>query len=115
MLTDPEIDALVARVVDRIQPEKVMVFGSYAKGTAHVASDLDLCVILETSLPHARRADSLRPLLGGYLVPVDVHVYTPDEVREYGSVEHSFLHSVMRSGRVVYEAGRLRRATQQRG
>lgn len=109
MLTDREIDALVARVVDRVRPEKVIVFGSYAKGTAHVGSDLDLCVIVETSLPHARRAETLKPLLGGYLVPVDVHVHTPEEVREYGTEEHSFLHSVLRSGRVVYEAGRLPR------
>lgn len=104
MLTEREIDALVARVVHRVRPDKVIVFGSYAKGTAHRGSDLDLCVIAETSLPLARRGDALKPLLEGYLVPVDVHVHTPEEVREYGREEHSFLHSVLRSGRVVYEA-----------
>lgn len=105
MLSEREIDELVARIVDRVRPEKVIVFGSYAKGTAHVGSDLDLCVVAETSLPQACRADALRPLLGSYLVPVDVHVLTPEEVREYGKQEHSFVHSVLRSGRVVYAAG----------
>ena len=38
MLTAEEIDALVARVVARVRPEKVIVFGSYAKGTASARS-----------------------------------------------------------------------------
>ena len=45
MLTPNEIDNLVQRIVGRIQPQKVMIFGSYAKGTATIKSDLDLLVI----------------------------------------------------------------------
>lgn len=102
MLTTEEIEALVGRVVERIRPEQVIVFGSYAKGTAHPGSDLDLCVIADTPLPPARRADTLRPLLETFLVPVDVHVHTLEEVREYGKEPYSFLNSVLMSGIVVY-------------
>lgn len=105
MLTSEEIDALVARVVARVRPEEVIVFGSYAKGTATPGSDLDLCVVMETVLPLTRRADALRPLLAGCLVPVDVHVHTPEEMREYGKEQHTFLYSVRASGKVVYSAG----------
>jgi predicted nucleotidyltransferase len=104
VLTTEEIDALVARVVARVRPEQVIVFGSYAKGSASRNSDLDLCVVVDTPLPPARRADALRPLLAGCLVPVDVHVHTPEEMREYGKEQHSFLHSVLASGKVVYSA-----------
>lgn len=104
MLTAEEIDALVARVVAHVRPEKVIVFGSYAKGTASARSDLDLCVVVDTPLPAFRRADALRPLLAGYLVPVDIHVHTPEEMQEYGKERHSFLHSVLMSGNVVYSA-----------
>ncbi len=104
MLTAEEIDALVARVVAHVRPEKVIVFGSYAKGTASARSDLDLCVVVDTLLPPSRRADTLRPLLAGYLVPVDIHVHTPEEMEEYGKEQHSFLHSVLKSGNVVYSA-----------
>ena len=104
MLTAGEIDALVARVVERMRPQQVIVFGSYAKGTAHPGSDLDLCVIVETPLPLVRRADALRPLLASCLVPVDVHVHTPEEMREYGKEPHSFLNSVLASGKVVFSA-----------
>src|SRR5262249_43476478 len=105
MLTTEEIDGLVARIVARIRPERVIVFGSYAKGTAHPYSDLDLCIITDTELPPERRADSLGPLLGACLVPVDVHVHTPEEVQVYGAEEYSFLRSVLETGRTVYAAG----------
>ncbi|MFE7077102.1 nucleotidyltransferase domain-containing protein [Streptomyces sp. NPDC057620] len=104
MLTNKEIDELVARIVARMRPERVIVFGSYAKGTAHPRSDLDLCIITDTELPPGRRADALGPLLGTCLVPVDVHVHTPEEVRVYGAEMYSFLRSVLETGRTVYEA-----------
>jgi uncharacterized protein len=102
MLTTEEIDGLVGRIVDRMRPQRVIVFGSYAKGTAHPRSDLDLCIIIDTELPPARRADSLGPVLATCLVPVDVHVHTPEELRVYAAEPHSFLRSVLETGRVVY-------------
>ena len=104
MLTPKEIDALVQGIVARLRPQKVILFGSYAKGKATVRSDLDLLVIQETDLPARRRADALLPLLSRRLIPVDVHVYTPEEVAELGREERSFLRSVLDSGKVVYSA-----------
>jgi predicted nucleotidyltransferase len=108
MLTPAEIDALVRRIVERIQPEKVILFGSYAKGTATINSDLDLLVIQETELPMAMRADDLKPMLSSSLIPVDVHVYTPEEVEEFGKEPFSFLQSVLKSGRTVFESSASR-------
>jgi len=103
MLTPIEIDMLVRRIVARIQPQKVIMFGSYAKGTATINSDLDMCVIMETELPMTNRADDLKPLLSQALIPVDVHIYTPEEIEEYGREEFSFVHSILTSGRTVFE------------
>jgi uncharacterized protein len=105
VLTREEIEALVAQIVARIRPEQVILFGSYAKGKAHPGSDLDLLVIADTHVPRARRAANLGPLLATCLVPIDVHVYTPEEVRVYGAEEYSFLWNALRVGRVVYPAG----------
>jgi predicted nucleotidyltransferase len=102
MWTVEEIERLVARIVERMRPRKVIVFGSYAKGTATIRSDLDLLVIQETDLPRARRADALLPMLAQLLLPVDVHVYTPEEVEALGREDLSFLQSILRSGRVVF-------------
>ena len=103
MLTDKEINQLVERIVARIQPQKVIIFGSYAKGTATIKSDLDIFVIKETDLPMANRADDLKPMLSNSLIPVDVHIHTPEEVEEYGQEPYSFINSILKSGKTVFE------------
>jgi uncharacterized protein len=103
MLTRAEIDKLVERIVERAEPERVIVFGSYAKGRATARSDLDLCVVKETHLPMELRATDLLPLLAHSLVHVDVHVYTPEEMEAYGREEYSFVHTILRSGITVYQ------------
>lgn len=65
-------------------------------------SDLDLFVIKDTHLPMSQRDLEIRPFLSNLLIGVDVHVYTPEEVEEYGAEEYSFVHSVMKTGRVIY-------------
>ncbi len=105
MLRPSEIDALVAGIVARADPEEVIVFGSYAKGTATATSDLDLLLIRQTDEAPAHRADAVRPLLSGLLVRVDVHVYTPEEIAACRSDPLSFISSVLRTGRVAYRRG----------
>jgi predicted nucleotidyltransferase len=103
MLTPADIDSIVARIVARIDPERVIVFGSYAKGAPTITSDLDILVIKETDAPMAHRADDMRPLLGTSVVRIDVHVYTPEEVVAYAGDPLSFLHSVLTTGRTVFD------------
>jgi predicted nucleotidyltransferase len=103
MLTEKEIEKLIDRIAKRIQPEKIIIFGSYAKGAATIKSDLDILVIKETEIPMANRADDLKPVLFNLLIPVDVHVYTPEEVNEYGKEPFSFLNSILKSGKTVFE------------
>ena len=103
MLTPIEIDKLIARIVARIQPQKIILFGSYAKGTATIKSDLDLLIVKETHLPMANRADDLKPMLSHTLIRVDVHIYTPEEVEIYGKEQFSFVNSILRTGKLVFE------------
>lgn len=46
--------------------------------------------------------EEIRPFLSNFLIGVDFHVYTPEEVEEYGSEEYSFVHSVLKTGRMVF-------------
>lgn len=103
MLTEKEIAKLIDRIVTRIQPQKIIIFGSYAKEKATIKSDLDILVIKETELPMANRADDLKPILSNSLIPVDVHIYTPEEVEEYGKEQFSFINSILKTGRLIYE------------
>jgi predicted nucleotidyltransferase len=102
MLTEAEIKTLVERIVDFTHPERVIVFGSYAKGTATINSDLDILVVKNTNLPMSKRLDDLVPLLANSLVPIDVHVYTPEEIEAYGAEQFSFINTVLKHGRTIF-------------
>lgn len=102
MLRDEEIEAIARMIADRIRPERIVVFGSYAKGRASPRSDLDLLIVTDTPLPPARRADDVRPLVAGRAVHVDIHVVTPEEVAEIGAEDGSFIASAIETGREVY-------------
>ncbi|MFI1447104.1 nucleotidyltransferase domain-containing protein [Streptomyces virginiae] len=106
LLTDEEIDSIVGRIVQVARPQRVVMFGSYAKGRATVKSDLDLLVVMPTEAPVLIRASEVEPYLGGCAVPVDLHFVTVEELEEYGREEHHFLHSVLRSGKTLYERDR---------
>jgi predicted nucleotidyltransferase len=103
MLTDAEIELLVGQIAAQAQATRVILFGSYAKGTATIRSDLDLLVVKNTDLPMARRADDLMPLAKTVVCPIDIHVYTPEELDEYGKEAYSFVETVLTTGRTVFE------------
>jgi predicted nucleotidyltransferase len=101
-LTPAEIESIVDRIVRVARPERVLMFGSYAKGKATDRSDLDLLVVVpDDASPRCRPAD-LAPYLGGWIIPIDVHVVTTEELAEYGKERYHFLHSVLQSGRPLY-------------
>lgn len=102
LLTPREIKALVARLVTIAQPEKVIMFGSYAKGRASAHSDLDLLVVLPAD-PHTPYVKSdLQPYLRSSVIPVDLHIVTADEFDVYSQEPHHFLQSIRETGRVLY-------------
>src|ERR1044072_589759 len=103
MLTRKEVETLVGRIAMRVRPQKVIFFGSYAKGTATPKSDLDLFVIANTDIPFANRADEIKSLLAEVLIPIDIHFYTPDEVEAWSQEKFSFVSSVLRTGDIVFD------------
>jgi len=103
MLTHNEIQTLIDRIARQLNPQRIIVFGSYAKGTATPGSDLNLAIELNTVLPQRQRSRLLAALIAGYSVPIDAHIYTPAEIAAHSTVEFSFLHSVVTTGQVVYE------------
>jgi uncharacterized protein len=75
---DQWVSEIVRRVVETAQPEKIILFGSRARGDARLASDFDVLVIMESSEPSYRRDAPLYAALADLPVEVDVLVYTPE-------------------------------------
>lgn len=97
------LDEMVRRIRDAMEPERVVLFGSRARGASSSSSDFDLLVIAESDQPRYRRSASLYTKLASLPVEVDVVVYTPDEVQEWSAVPQAFVSTALREGRVLYE------------
>lgn len=97
------IQEMVRKMVAVCQPEKIVLFGSYARGEATEVSDLDFLVIMETDLPPTKRSVPLYSALRNYLLSEDIVVYTPAEVEEYSDLPDSFIQTALREGIVLYE------------
>ncbi len=97
------VSEIVRRVVETAQPEKIILFGSWARGDARPGSDFDVLVIQEASEPSYRRDAPLYVALADLPVEVDVLVYTPEEVAEWSQVLQAFVTTAAREGKTVYE------------
>lgn len=100
---DELLKEIVNRIVNSIHPERIILFGSYAYGRPRELSDLDILVIMNSELPRYKRAVSIYSCLIGLLIPKDILVYTPEEVKEWSEVPQAFITTVIREGKVIYE------------
>jgi predicted nucleotidyltransferase len=101
----PEEDLrdIVRRIVEAADPEKIIVFGSAARGTMGPNSDLDLLVIKRGDYHHITVAQEIFSELEDVDYAVDVIVNTPEEVERYKGCFALALYPAMREGIVVYE------------
>jgi predicted nucleotidyltransferase len=98
-----QIAELTTRIVEAEGPEKIILFGSYASGTATESSDIDLLVISRSTLSRPEREVRLTRQLFGSGVPYDLLVLTPEEVEERLRRNGSFIREILSTGQVVYQ------------
>lgn len=97
------LDEVTQRICSVMHPEKIVLFGSWAQGTSHTGSDLDLLIIAHSNEPRWKRAIPIYDALRGLLIPKDVVVYTPAEVAEWADVPQAFVTTALREGVILYE------------
>jgi predicted nucleotidyltransferase len=97
---------LVQRALDRLirafAPERVMLFGSYAKGSTQENSDVDLLVIAEIQGNPVHSMRRARQLTADCFPAVDVVIATPSDVAAAEVVKSPFLLSILGSGITLY-------------
>jgi predicted nucleotidyltransferase len=100
------IQTLTSTIVEKINPEKVILFGSYAYGNPTFKSDIDLLVILKDSpLSRTERTGLLYNEMKDYYTnfSIDFIVYTELEVNKWANAELAFITSVIKKGKILYE------------
>ena len=84
-------------------PQKVILFGSFARGDDHGLSDVDLLIVKETDRPFVERIGEVLALCDTVL-PIEPLVYTPEELARMIEEGNPFIEQVLREGKVVYES-----------
>jgi len=97
------IRAMTERIVQEFQPERVILFGSYAYGTPTSDSDVDLLVIVPFEGKAPRKALEILNKIDPKFA-VDIVVRTPDQVQQRLRWNDFFLQEIMAKGKVLYEA-----------
>jgi len=98
-----ELPAAVQRIAQALQPQKIILFGSYAYGTPTPDSDVDLLVIMKTTASQVERSLAVARLLRPRVFPVDILVRTPDEIERALRSGDFFIQEILSRGRVLYE------------
>lgn len=102
---DPEqtITEAVRRIVERFSPEQIILFGSYARGTAGPDSDADFLVVMPVTGSKRRKAVEIDLALAEIGMPKDIIVVTPEEVERYRNVVGTIIYPALREGKVLYD------------
>ena len=94
----------IERIVSKLNPEKIILFGSYAYGNPTPDSDVDLLVIMKTKAKEIDRYVAVSNLLYPRQFPVDILVKTPKEVQEKKKKKGNFfMREILTKGKVIYK------------
>lgn len=93
----------ILQALRRYRPQKVILFGSFARGDDHGLSDVDLLIIKETDRPFIERVGEVLALCDSPL-PIEPLVYTPAEFARLLEERNPLIEQVLREGKVIYES-----------
>ena len=103
---EADFRSIVQRIVALVGPERIYLFGSYAKGTARDGSDIDLLIVGPSSLPRPYRGKDVGAVLSAFPSRFHLLFYTPQELEEELRDPYSFAAAAMATSRLLYEQPR---------
>jgi predicted nucleotidyltransferase len=99
---EARIPEIRERIIKEINPEKIILFGSYAWGKPTESSDVDLFIVQKSDETKRVRQISLKKKLFGSGVPMDIIIYTPEELEKRINIRDVFVRKVLRDGKLIY-------------
>ncbi len=106
-VTDQLVREIVQSIVDEVDPERVILFGSRARGDEREGSDIDLVVVESAPFGPARsrrmEAARLYEAVARFDAGIDILVYSRDEIETLGGSRNHVLGRALREGRVLHD------------
>jgi predicted nucleotidyltransferase len=108
-IPDDVIDKMTQRIVREVHPERILLFGSRARGQANEHSDVDFLVVEREPFDRnrSRRREAVRiwRCLSEFRIPTDILVYSTSEVAQWKDSRQHVIGMALREGKVLYESG----------
>jgi len=104
--TDEEILEKANQIIKKFDPEKIILFGSYASGNPVAASDVDLLIIMNSNKPSWEKSIEIS-LAMKHSFPIDIIVKTPEEIDKRTRAGDFFIDDILKKGRILYERARI--------
>ena len=102
-VTKTLLAGIVQRIVEKFRTEKIVLFGSYAKGTPNRDSDVDLLVVMDSMEPMSQRIRCVTEVAKVRFLPMDIVVRTPAEMDERLAKGDFFIADILNTGKVLYQ------------
>jgi predicted nucleotidyltransferase len=102
MTADEAVSVMVERIVSLFDPERIILFGSYARGDAGEESDVDLLVVVPSCEDTKRATISMMRAVADLPVSKDILVASASELETRGKLASTVLYPALREGRVLY-------------
>lgn len=105
MQSEPEvIEQLIRHIIELVQPLRIILFGSAARGEMGPDSDIDVLVVMPDGVHRRRTAQLLYRQIRGLGVPFDILVATPNDLEMHKDNIGMIYQSILQEGREVYAA-----------
>lgn len=102
-ITSETLNNIVRKIVEAVQPERIYLFGSRAKGAARKDSDIDLLILADMEGTRRNRSIRIRKLFPTRNFALDVLVFRPEEFERQKKLINSISSIVAREGKILYE------------
>ena len=99
----PVVARMVALIADEFEPERIILFGSRAKGDGRPDSDVDLLVVMPDGTDETLTTVAMHAVLHHMPLPKDIIVSTPSAMARRGRVQGNILYEGLREGVVLHE------------
>jgi predicted nucleotidyltransferase len=96
-----EFESIKSQIIQKIDPDKILLFGSLAKKNVSLTSDIDIIIIKETERSFKERMNELYSIID-YRYPTDMFYYTPDEIQRLKEKNY-FIKHALSEGIWIYE------------
>ena len=100
---DNMLDEMVKKIVEKFHPDKIILFGSYARNEYTEDSDFDILVVMPVENSQRQKANEIDLALADRTVPMDLIVVTPEQFESLKDLIGTIVYQAAREGKVIYE------------